>query len=47
MQSMQFISLRPNVVLIDMDNKVHVIRKGDQLQDLEQCEQMPEYLSTH
>ncbi len=43
-QSMQFISLRPNVVLIDLNNKVHVIKKGDTLSDLEQCELIPEHL---
>jgi diaminopimelate decarboxylase len=43
-QWMQFITLRPNVVMIDMDNKTHVIRRAETLQDVESNEQLPEHL---
>lgn len=44
-QSMQFISLRPNVVLIDTEGKAHIIRDGESLQTMEQNEKIPNYLS--
>jgi diaminopimelate decarboxylase len=44
-QWMQFISMRPNVVLIDMDGNTHLIRKAEQLADLNRLEQTPDYLS--
>lgn len=43
-QSMQFIALRPKVVLIDMDDKVHIIKNNESLEDLEKNEISPEYL---
>lgn len=43
-QWMQFISMRPNVVLIDTDEKVHLIRKAEDLAYLEQLESIPEHL---
>jgi diaminopimelate decarboxylase len=43
-QSMQFISLRPNVVLIDMEDNVHVIKQNELLTDLESGEKMPKHL---
>jgi diaminopimelate decarboxylase len=43
-QWMQFITLRPNVVLIDNDNNTHVIRKAETLEYLELNEQIPEHL---
>lgn len=43
-QWMQFITLRPNIVLIDMDNNTHVIRKAETLEYLELNEQVPEHL---
>ena len=43
-QWMQFIAMRPNIVLIDTDNKTHVIRKAETLEYLEQLEVIPEYL---
>ena len=46
-QSMQFISLRPAVVMIDMDNKPHLIRNSESLQALEQSEIVPGYLNKH
>jgi diaminopimelate decarboxylase len=43
-QWMQFITLRPNIVLIDNDNKTHVIRKAETLEYLQMFEQTPEHL---
>lgn len=43
-QWMQFIAMRPNIVLIDMNNNTHLIRKAETLEYLEQQEVMPEYL---
>jgi diaminopimelate decarboxylase len=44
-QSMQFISLRPNVVLIDTKGATHVIKSQESLENLEQNEKKPEHLS--
>ncbi|MFZ4454980.1 MAG: hypothetical protein ACOYOT_02040 [Bacteroidales bacterium] len=46
-QWMQFITLRPNIVMIDTDNQTHVIRKAETLQYLEQNELIPEHLKTN
>jgi diaminopimelate decarboxylase len=43
-QWMQFITLRPNVVLIDTGNNIHVIRKAETLNYLELPEQVPSHL---
>jgi diaminopimelate decarboxylase len=43
-QWMQFITLRPNVVLIDRDNKVNVIRNAESLNLLQSSEDLPEHL---
>ena len=43
-QWMQFITLRPNIVLIDLDNNTHVIRKAETLEYIELNEQIPEHL---
>jgi diaminopimelate decarboxylase len=43
-QWMQFITLRPNVLLIDADNKVHVIRKAETLSLLQSSENVPDHL---
>lgn len=43
-QSMQFIALRPAVVLIDMQGIAHVIKSKETLSVLEQNEEIPEYL---
>jgi len=43
-QWMQFITLRPNIVLIDNENKTHVIRKAETLETMLSNEQIPEYL---
>jgi len=46
-QWMQFITLRPNIVLIDNENNTHVIRKAETLEYLELNEQIPEHLKHH
>jgi diaminopimelate decarboxylase len=43
-QSMQFIGLRPAVVLIGVDGSVNVIRRREKLIDIEIGEQVPAYL---
>lgn len=43
-QWMQFITLRPNVVMIDQDGQTHVIRKAETLEYIEQCELVPDHL---
>jgi diaminopimelate decarboxylase len=41
---MQFISLRPAVVLIGLDGSVNVIRRREKLIDIENGEQVPAHL---
>lgn len=43
-QSMQFIELRPAIVLIDMDGKSHLIKQRETLKTLEMGEELPDYL---
>lgn len=43
-QWMQFIMYRPNVVLIDTDNKTHIIRKKENYETFAIQEQIPEHL---
>ncbi|MGE5419817.1 MAG: diaminopimelate decarboxylase [Chloroflexota bacterium] len=43
-QWMQFITMRPNVVLIDRDNNTHIIRKEEDLSYLQMNEQVPSHL---
>ena len=43
-QWMQFITLRPNIVMIDTENNTHVIRKAETLEYLELNEQVPDHL---
>ncbi len=45
-QWMQFIAMRPNIVLIDTKGNTHVIRKAENLEYLEQLEVIPEHLNT-
>ncbi len=45
-QWMQFITLRPNVVLIDMNGKPHVIREKESLDNMNGMEKIPQHLST-
>lgn len=46
-QWMQFIALRPAVVMIDMDDKVHLIRERETLSSIEGSEHLPKYLKDH
>ncbi len=43
-QWLQFITTRPNVVLIDLNREVHLIRKAETLEDVAANEVIPEYL---
>lgn len=45
-QWMQFIALRPAVVIIDMEGKPHQIRKRENLGNIEEQELMPDYLKS-
>ncbi|MCX6280318.1 MAG: diaminopimelate decarboxylase [Bacteroidetes bacterium] len=44
-QWMQFITLRPNVILIDLDEKPHLIRSREALENIISMERTPEHLS--
>jgi len=43
-QWMQFITLRPKIVMIDMDSNPHIIRESESLQNLLEVEAVPEHL---
>jgi diaminopimelate decarboxylase len=43
-QSMQFISLRPAIVMIDMEGKTHIIKNREDRATIEMNEVLPEYL---
>ena len=43
-QWMQFIAMRPNIVLIDTNDQTHVIRKAETLDYLQELEVMPQHL---
>jgi diaminopimelate decarboxylase len=43
-QWMQFITLRPNVVMIDTKQNVHVIRQNETNKDITGLESVPEHL---
>ncbi|HDR90199.1 MAG TPA: diaminopimelate decarboxylase [Bacteroidetes bacterium] len=43
-QWMQFITLRPNVVMIDPESKVHLIREKESLETIRQQERIPGHL---
>ena len=45
-QWMQFITMRPNVVLIDLKGEPHLIRRAENLDTLNSMEEMPEHLNT-
>jgi diaminopimelate decarboxylase len=45
-QWMQFIQMRPNVVMIDEQGNVHLIRESETLAYIEQPEKMPAHLKT-
>mgnify|MGYP002346250528 CR=1 FL=1 len=44
-QWMQFITLRPNVIMIDQENKTHVIRKAETMEYIDSLEEVPEHLT--
>ena len=44
-QWMQFITLRPNVVLIDAKDRTHIIRKAETLDYIQENEQVPPHLT--
>jgi diaminopimelate decarboxylase len=44
-QWMQFITTRPNVVLIDMNREVHVIRNAETMEDVAANEVIPKHLT--
>jgi diaminopimelate decarboxylase len=43
-QWMQFIQMRPNVVMIDEKGTPHLIREAETIQYIEQLEKMPAHL---
>jgi diaminopimelate decarboxylase len=43
-QWMQFITLRPNVVLIDLKGQLHLIREAETLEDIIRKERVPDHL---
>lgn len=43
-QWMQFITMRPNIVLIDNENNTHIIRKAENLEYIQKLEEIPEHL---
>jgi diaminopimelate decarboxylase len=43
-QWLQFINMRPNVVMVDLKGKVHLIRKAETLETLNDLELTPEHL---
>jgi len=44
-QWMQFITLRPNIILIDNENNTHIIRKAETLECIELNERIPDHLN--
>jgi diaminopimelate decarboxylase len=46
-QSMQFITYRPAVVMIGLDGAVHVIRRRENLDYVQELEEVPEHLAAH
>lgn len=43
-QWMQFITLRPNIIMIDNENNTHIIRQAETLDDIVSKEQVPAHL---
>ncbi len=43
-QWLQFIQMRPNIVLIDMEGKVHLVREKETIDTIVQQERLPDYL---
>ena len=46
-QWMQFITLRPNIVMIDTESNTHIIRKAETLEYMQLNEQVPEHLKNN
>ena len=45
-QWMQFIQMRPKIVMIDMEGTPHLVRENESLETMEQLEQIPEHLKS-
>ena len=45
-QWMQFIAMRPRVVMIDMEENVHLVREAEDIDYLHQVERVPEHLES-
>lgn len=45
-QWMQFITLRPNIVMIDSDNNTHIVRHAETMEYVQHLESVPEHLKT-
>lgn len=43
-QWMQFIQMRPKIVMIDMEGKTHILRENESLDTMMELERMPEHL---
>jgi diaminopimelate decarboxylase len=43
-QWMQFIQMRPKIVLIDMQGKSHILRENESLETMMELERMPDHL---
>ena len=43
-QWMQFITLRPNIVMVDNKNNIHIIREAEILEDIVSKERIPNHL---
>lgn len=43
-QWMQFITLRPNIVMIDLNGKVHLVRENEKIESITDHERLPEHL---
>jgi diaminopimelate decarboxylase len=46
-QWMQFITLRPNVVLLDREGRLHLIRERESLEDITRKEKIPSFLKAN
>jgi diaminopimelate decarboxylase len=45
-QWMQFITMRPNVVMIDLNGDSHIIREKERFEYIGSLEKVPEHLSS-
>lgn len=46
-QWMQFITLRPNIVLIDEENNTHIVRKAETMEYIDSVELLPDHLKNN